>query len=30
VVHDRDLVMEVARALMSRTVPAPDTEMPAP
>ncbi|MDT7744293.1 MAG: hypothetical protein QOE59_3371 [Actinomycetota bacterium] len=28
VVYDRDLVMEVARSLMSRTVPAPGAEMP--
>ena len=28
VVHDRDLVMEVARSLMSRTVPAPGAAMP--
>jgi EAL domain-containing protein (putative c-di-GMP-specific phosphodiesterase class I) len=30
VVYDRDLVMEVARSLMSRTVPAPGAEMPGP
>ncbi len=28
VVHDRDLVLEVARSLMSRTVPAPGATMP--
>ncbi|NMO93265.1 EAL domain-containing protein [Actinomycetospora sp. TBRC 11914] len=28
VVHERDLVLEVARSLMSRTVPAPGAEMP--
>ncbi len=28
VVHDRDLVLEVARSLMSRTVPAPGAAMP--
>jgi hypothetical protein len=28
VVYERDLVLEVARSLMSRTVPAPGAAMP--